>query len=69
MRAVRYYGPGDIRVEDVPEPSAKGSNIKIKVGPDTSRPFQLSRFTSVTLCADSMVGLVISLNSERRDEI
>ncbi|PCH37496.1 alcohol dehydrogenase GroES domain protein [Wolfiporia cocos MD-104 SS10] len=31
MRAVRYYGPGDIRVDNIPEPSITDGKIKIKV--------------------------------------
>ncbi|KAH9910436.1 alcohol dehydrogenase GroES domain protein, partial [Amylocystis lapponica] len=30
MKAVRYYGPGDIRVEQVPEPVAGDTQVKIK---------------------------------------
>ena len=31
MRAVRYYGPGDMRVEDIPEPVTGDGQVKIKV--------------------------------------
>ncbi|KAI0761327.1 alcohol dehydrogenase GroES domain protein [Trametes elegans] len=31
MRAVRYYGPGDVRVDEIPEPSAGEGHVKIKV--------------------------------------
>lgn len=31
MKAVRYYGPGDIRVEDIPEPVVGDEQVKIKV--------------------------------------
>ncbi|KAI0366539.1 L-threonine 3-dehydrogenase [Pilatotrama ljubarskyi] len=31
MRAVRYYGPGDIRLEEVPEPVVKPGQVKVKV--------------------------------------
>ncbi|KAI0767646.1 GroES-like protein [Fomes fomentarius] len=31
MRAIRYYGPGDIRLEEIPEPQAGEKQIKIKV--------------------------------------
>lgn len=31
MRAARYYGPGDIRIEDIPEPEIKPGQIKLKV--------------------------------------
>ncbi|KAI0773007.1 alcohol dehydrogenase GroES domain protein [Trametes elegans] len=31
MRAVRYYGPGDVRVDEVPEPSASEGHVKVKV--------------------------------------
>ncbi|KAF8961445.1 chaperonin 10-like protein [Flammula alnicola] len=30
MKAARYYGPGDIRVEQIPEPDAKDGQVKIK---------------------------------------
>ena len=31
MRAARYYGPGDVRIEDVPEPDVKPGQVKLKV--------------------------------------
>lgn len=31
MKAVRYYGPGDMRVENIPEPVTGDKQIKIKV--------------------------------------
>lgn len=31
MKAARYYGPGDIRVEQIPEPQPKDGQVKIKV--------------------------------------
>ncbi|KZT69314.1 alcohol dehydrogenase GroES domain protein [Daedalea quercina L-15889] len=31
MKAVRYYGPGDIRVDDIPEPVTGDKQVKIKV--------------------------------------
>lgn len=31
MRAVRYYGPGDLRVEQIPEPVAGDGQVKIKI--------------------------------------
>ena len=31
MRAARYYGPGDVRVEDVPEPKVKQGQVKLKL--------------------------------------
>lgn len=31
MKAARYYGPGDVRVEQVEEPVVKAGQIKIKV--------------------------------------
>ena len=33
MRAIRYYGPGDLRLEDVPEPISGPGQIKVKVSP------------------------------------
>jgi hypothetical protein len=31
MKAGRYYGPGDVRVEDIPEPVPKEGQVKVKV--------------------------------------
>jgi len=31
MKAARYYGPGDIRIEQIPEPEPKEGQVKIKV--------------------------------------
>ncbi|KAM5546077.1 hypothetical protein V8D89_000203 [Ganoderma adspersum] len=31
MRAIRYYGPGDIRLEEVPEPAVGPGQVKVKV--------------------------------------
>ena len=31
MRALRYHGPGDLRVEEVPEPEAGPSNVLVQV--------------------------------------
>lgn len=31
MKAGRFYGPGDIRVEDIPEPVPKQGQVKVKV--------------------------------------
>ncbi|EMD36840.1 hypothetical protein CERSUDRAFT_95115 [Gelatoporia subvermispora B] len=31
MKAARYYGPGDIRIEDVPEPAPSRGQLKIKI--------------------------------------
>jgi len=31
MRAARYYGPGDIRIEQIPEPVPKPGQVKIKI--------------------------------------
>ncbi|EMD36839.1 hypothetical protein CERSUDRAFT_83873 [Gelatoporia subvermispora B] len=31
MKAARYYGPGDIRIDDIPEPVPKPGQVKIKV--------------------------------------
>ena len=28
MRAARFYGPGDIRIEDIPEPMPKEGQVK-----------------------------------------
>ncbi|KAI0366540.1 alcohol dehydrogenase GroES domain protein [Pilatotrama ljubarskyi] len=37
MRAVRYYGPGDVRLDEVPEPTPSVKQVKIKVRPVDSR--------------------------------
>lgn len=31
MKAARYYAPGDIRIEDIPVPSLKDGQVKIRV--------------------------------------
>ena len=31
MRAVRYYGPGDVRLDEIPEPTVGPGQVKIKV--------------------------------------
>ena len=31
MKALRFYAPGDVRVEDVPEPECGPREVKIKV--------------------------------------
>lgn len=31
MRAARYYGPGDMRIDEIPEPVAGEGQVKIKV--------------------------------------
>ena len=33
MRAIRYYGPGDVRLDEIPEPQIGARQVKIKVGP------------------------------------
>lgn len=31
MRAARFYGPEDVRIDEVPEPKPKEGQVKIKV--------------------------------------
>ena len=31
MKAIQYYGPGDIRLEEIPEPAVGPGQVKIKV--------------------------------------
>ena len=31
MKAARYYGPGNVQLDQVPEPEAKEGQVKIKV--------------------------------------
>lgn len=38
MRAIRYYGPGDVRLDEIPEPEAGVKQIKIKVRSTNSLP-------------------------------
>lgn len=38
MKAVRYYGPHDIRVEHIAEPAAMDGQVKIKVRYVLPRP-------------------------------
>ena len=35
MKAMRYYGPGDIRLDNIPEPTVGAGQVKIKVSPVT----------------------------------
>ncbi|KAJ3554046.1 hypothetical protein NM688_g3309 [Phlebia brevispora] len=32
MRAARFYGPGDVRIDEVPEPKPQKGQVKIKIG-------------------------------------
>ncbi|KAI0725437.1 alcohol dehydrogenase GroES domain protein [Fomitopsis betulina] len=52
MKAVRYYGPGDMRVENIPEPVTGDKQIKIKVclcGSDVHSWFTLQTPVSPTM--------------------
>jgi len=31
MKVIRYYAPGDVRVEDAPEPQAGPGEVKLRV--------------------------------------
>ena len=31
MKAARFYGPGDIRIDDVPEPAVRPGTVKVEV--------------------------------------
>ncbi|MDN5745743.1 MAG: alcohol dehydrogenase catalytic domain-containing protein, partial [Nocardioidaceae bacterium] len=31
MKAARFYGPGDIRIDDIPEPKARPGTVKVEV--------------------------------------
>lgn len=31
MKAIRYYGPGDMRLDDIPEPNPGPNQVKVKV--------------------------------------
>ncbi|KAI0357736.1 NAD(P)-binding protein [Trametes cingulata] len=46
MRAVRYYGPGDVRLDEVPEPTPKAQQVKIKilpVSPTATKPHAVTQ--------------------------
>ncbi|KNZ79279.1 (R,R)-butanediol dehydrogenase [Termitomyces sp. J132] len=47
MKAARYYGPGDIRVEDIAEPVASNGQVKVKV-------YQLDRPPSLSVCGSDL---------------
>ncbi|THG99717.1 hypothetical protein EW026_g2703 [Hermanssonia centrifuga] len=32
MRAARFYAPGDVRIDEIPEPTPKNGQVKIKIG-------------------------------------
>ena len=75
MKAARYYGPGDVRVEDVPEPELKQGQVKLKVtrlliliirallmSPSSLGMSDLPDCTTVTLnCSSSLSGVEVSL--------
>jgi (R,R)-butanediol dehydrogenase/meso-butanediol dehydrogenase/diacetyl reductase len=54
MRAALYYAPGDIRVEDIPEPEPGRGQVKIRVafnglcGTDLHEYFDAARFVATT---------------------
>jgi (R,R)-butanediol dehydrogenase/meso-butanediol dehydrogenase/diacetyl reductase len=31
MKAARFYGPGDIRIDDIPEPKTRPGTVKVEV--------------------------------------
>ncbi len=31
MKAARFYGPGDIRIDDIPEPRVRPGTVKVEV--------------------------------------
>lgn len=58
MKAARYYGKEDIRIEEVEEPTCKEGQIKIKpafvgicgTGPSSlSIPFSITRASNLTM--------------------
>jgi len=53
MRAARFYGPGDIRVEDTPEPVPKEGQVKVKVATFLWKKIRF--ITSVISCKDCLV--------------
>ncbi|KAI0767651.1 L-threonine 3-dehydrogenase [Fomes fomentarius] len=54
MRAARYYGPGDIRIDEIPEPFPGPDQVKIKVawcgicGSDVHQYFEIMPIVSPT---------------------
>ncbi|KAI0767614.1 chaperonin 10-like protein [Fomes fomentarius] len=52
MRAARYYGPGDIRIDEIPEPFPGPDQVKIKVdficGSDVHQYFEIIPIVSPT---------------------
>ncbi|KAI0704212.1 alcohol dehydrogenase GroES domain protein [Cerioporus squamosus] len=62
MRAIRYYGPGDIRLDEIPEPQVKGGQVKIKVawngicGSDLHCYFSILPVTPTTLVPHVVTG-------------
>ncbi len=56
MRAARYYGPGDVRVEDIPEPETRKGQVKIKVR--TSRLVQTTTYSTPNADGESLGCLV-----------
>lgn len=58
MRAVRYYGPGDVRVDEIPEPVPQEGQVKIKVESHRMVPHLSGTHRS----SDRMVGTVLHLD-------
>ncbi|KAF7762446.1 hypothetical protein Agabi119p4_9039 [Agaricus bisporus var. burnettii] len=52
MKAARYYGPGDLRVEDIPEPVPTDGQVKVKIAWYVNNPPRISRVTSPLFSAN-----------------
>lgn len=48
MRALRYHGPGDLRLDDIPEPTCKDFQIKVYATHFIALQHQLTRFHQKT---------------------
>jgi hypothetical protein len=53
MKAARFYGPGDIRIEQIPEPEPQPGHVKVKVC-TVSR--HILCFSHSSFCLDCLVG-------------
>ena len=71
MRALRFYAPGDVRLEDVPEPECGPKEVKIKVkncstcGTDVKiRNNGHVNITRVTTMGHEVAGEVVEVGTE-----
>nr|VWO99721.1 F-box and WD domain protein [Ganoderma boninense] len=69
MRAIRYYGPGDVRLDEIPEPQVGAQQVKIKVAcllpvsPTLTQPNVVTNETLPVVMGHEMSGTVVAVGS------